>query len=412
MRLTRDVMAGVVAVMLAPAALGEPEVFSQAGYEADRTAAIEQERLHLVYATADWCPPCKRMKTTTWVDESVETWVEQYGIVTALDVDEFPKIAQDLGVQAMPTMILFEGGEELGRTVGYQSAADLVSWMEAGRKGEALPTPAAFEPADDPGEERFAGTRFQSAADLLYSGKYDESANEFARVWPDIVANDRYREPPHGNFEVIVAYSLMHLLVREHPPAEDVFRPLRDASQKKLESGERSWETLTSWVYLSSAIGDDEALLAWARRVAGRENAAATLDRYRNVVSDVANRFHAYDVTAAMIDDPVGQLAVTFSSLRTADFLQGDVPLDEPAYLADAIRDPIVAALYKNDGGEAEREVIEYLETYAKDNPEWRALFIGIADDVGKLRDEHRAWIDEHGLREAYPDLLDGIGGG
>lgn len=401
----------MVAVVCVATAFGEPEVFSDAGYEADRAAAIEQDRLHLVYATATWCPPCQRMKTTTWVEESVEMWVEQHGIVTALDVDEFPQIAQDLGVQAMPTMILFEGGEELGRTVGYQSAVDLLAWMEAGRNGEELPAPAAFEPADDAGAEQFAGTRFQHAADLLYNGRYDESATEFASVWPDIVANDRYREPPRGNFEVITAYSLMQILVREHPPAADVFRPLRDASQTKLESGERSWETLTSWVYLSSAIGDDEALLAWARRVAGRENAAATLDRYRSVVSDIANRFHAYDVTAAMIDDPVGQLAVTLSSLRTADFLQRDVPLDDPAFLEDAIRDPIIAALYKNDGGEAEREVIEYLETYASDYPEWRALFIKIADDAGKLRDDHRAWIDEYNLRESHADMLDGIGG-
>lgn len=35
-----------------------------------------------------------------------------------LDVDELPDVAQELGVRAMPTFIVFRGGEKVGEVVG------------------------------------------------------------------------------------------------------------------------------------------------------------------------------------------------------------------------------------------------------------------------------------------------------
>ncbi len=35
-----------------------------------------------------------------------------------LDVDEVPDVAQELGVRAMPTFLLFKNGEKVGEVVG------------------------------------------------------------------------------------------------------------------------------------------------------------------------------------------------------------------------------------------------------------------------------------------------------
>lgn len=40
-----------------------------------------------------------------------------------LDVDEVPDVAQELGVRAMPTFLLFKKGEKVGEVVGANQKA-------------------------------------------------------------------------------------------------------------------------------------------------------------------------------------------------------------------------------------------------------------------------------------------------
>ena len=40
-----------------------------------------------------------------------------------LDVDEVPDVAQELGVRAMPTFIVFKNGEKVGEVVGANPKA-------------------------------------------------------------------------------------------------------------------------------------------------------------------------------------------------------------------------------------------------------------------------------------------------
>lgn len=57
-----------------------------------------------------------------------------------LDVDEVPDVAQDLGIRAMPTFLLFKNGEKVAEVVGANPKA-----LEAAIKSnlEAAEAPAA-----------------------------------------------------------------------------------------------------------------------------------------------------------------------------------------------------------------------------------------------------------------------------
>lgn len=72
----------------------------------------------LLVFTASWCGPCKAFKPTlAELDQSRL----QY-----LDIDEFPEIREDYGVQSVPTTVLVdEDGEELERMVGAQPLSKL-----------------------------------------------------------------------------------------------------------------------------------------------------------------------------------------------------------------------------------------------------------------------------------------------
>jgi len=120
-------------------ALAEPEVFSKAGFKADQQAAIAGQKLQVAYFTATWCPPCKKMKAETWVDESVESWVDANAIVTPVDTDEQPALASQYRVRGIPTTVVILGDKEIGRTSGYLPPEQFLEWLDGFRESHLDP---------------------------------------------------------------------------------------------------------------------------------------------------------------------------------------------------------------------------------------------------------------------------------
>jgi len=72
----------------------------------------------LVDFWAAWCAPCRALAPT------IERLGQQYAgklKIAKLDVDKSPDVAAQYGVQAIPTVIVFKGGQEVKRWVGAHS---------------------------------------------------------------------------------------------------------------------------------------------------------------------------------------------------------------------------------------------------------------------------------------------------
>jgi thioredoxin 1 len=92
------------------------------------TEVLASDRPVLVDFWAEWCPPCKAMSPT--IDELSETLADSVKIVK-LDVDSNPGITAQYNVRAMPTLIVFRGGEPVDLKVGAgQSRVQLIKWLE------------------------------------------------------------------------------------------------------------------------------------------------------------------------------------------------------------------------------------------------------------------------------------------
>ena len=95
-------------------------------------ATFEEEVLQaadptLVDFWAEWCAPCKMIAS------AVEAIAEEYDgrlRVAKMDVDANPDTPQGLGIMGIPTLILFENGEEQTRIVGYRPKEALVEELE------------------------------------------------------------------------------------------------------------------------------------------------------------------------------------------------------------------------------------------------------------------------------------------
>lgn len=86
---------------------------------------LNNEKPVLVDFYADWCGPCKML---TPVIEQIAAESDAYEVYK-LNVDEAPEIAARYGVMSIPTLIVFKGGKESGKTIGVQSKQTILNLL-------------------------------------------------------------------------------------------------------------------------------------------------------------------------------------------------------------------------------------------------------------------------------------------
>ena len=71
---------------------------------------------------AEWCGPCKQVAPV--LDELAGEYDNRVRI-GKVNIDEDQELAADYGVRAIPTFLLFKGGEVAGQLVGMVSKGDM-----------------------------------------------------------------------------------------------------------------------------------------------------------------------------------------------------------------------------------------------------------------------------------------------
>ena len=80
-----------------------------------------KEKRVLVDCYADWCGPCKMISPI--IDE-LSSEIDTCDFYK-LNVDEAEDISREYGVMSIPTVLVFENGKEVSRSVGLKSKEEL-----------------------------------------------------------------------------------------------------------------------------------------------------------------------------------------------------------------------------------------------------------------------------------------------
>lgn len=91
------------------------------------STVLNSKEVFLVDFWAAWCGPCRMIAPV--IDEIAE---EMDGIIKVgkLNVDENPQTPTQFGVMSIPTLIIFKGGEEVERIVGYKTKNELAALLK------------------------------------------------------------------------------------------------------------------------------------------------------------------------------------------------------------------------------------------------------------------------------------------
>lgn len=83
---------------------------------------LKSEERVLIDFNAKWCEPCKKMNPYI---RKLQTELKDKIKIVQLDADENKTLVEQLKLEGLPTIIVYEKGKEVWRNVGYISEEDL-----------------------------------------------------------------------------------------------------------------------------------------------------------------------------------------------------------------------------------------------------------------------------------------------
>lgn len=389
-----------LAVASAAAETDHPAIFSPLPFAQAMQEASASGKLLLVDAMAAWCPPCRKMDETTWRDPKVTAWVASHALAIQIDVDEVATVAQDLRIEAMPTMLLFRSGKEQDRLTGFQDPDNLIGWLDGLAAGKTRLQTLSDRAARLAGKGREeVKARYDLAKAAKNSGDHVRAAEEFTWLWEHALEVS----PSFRGVRLSFMVEEMRQLALLSPPAREKFQGLRDRLTPALTALTCDREQYADWQALCRIINDEPAILDWYGKAKGDPRAKDLLFTIGGDLAEILASHGRWAEAGALLRDPVtdvrGLLFMGKSMATSPDYRSMTLAGVGPIYAM------VLAA-----GRTAEAETIgREILAEVGDVPQSRAELVRYALSASATAPIHEAWLAEAASAGvAVADLLAG----
>ena len=92
-----------------------------------KTDILDSKKLTLVDVWASWCAPCRNMEP---VLEALEPEIKDWADILKLDAEAEMELVQELGVNSLPTFLVYKEGNIVGSTIGATPKANLLNLLQ------------------------------------------------------------------------------------------------------------------------------------------------------------------------------------------------------------------------------------------------------------------------------------------
>ena len=89
---------------------------------------LDSDKPVLVDFWADWCGPCKMIAPAL---EEISEELDGQVTIAKMDIMENPDIPGSLGVQSIPYLVIYKGGEIVADMRGAAPKSKLKGWLES-----------------------------------------------------------------------------------------------------------------------------------------------------------------------------------------------------------------------------------------------------------------------------------------
>lgn len=243
--------------------------------QADFSSAVVEESRHrpvVVDFWAEWCGPCKVLGPML---ERLAADGEGSWLLAKVDVDQNQALAQQFGVQGIPTVVAFRDGQVVNQFTGALGEPQVRSFLESIVPTELDMSAAEAEAAYDRGDVAGAEAGFRAVLE---------------------------RDPAHENAGLGLATILLDR--NDATAALDVLARLpRSDDVKRMESAGRLWGdagNVEELAAAAAATGSPGNRLAYAKALSVNGDAADAMEILVDLVGERGE--HAEEARIALLD--------------------------------------------------------------------------------------------------------------